>query len=87
MRVAYQADVKSARAEPLQMGQLLQALMRLRTPGEGEADIFPGRRHPLPVTALFWSSFMMSPGVRHRGVAEGVWLVKQRPAATTALRS
>lgn len=63
MRTTFEADTQAARAEPLQLGQLLQALVKLRTPGEGEADIFPGRRHPLPVTCLYWASFMVSPGV------------------------
>jgi hypothetical protein len=49
--------------EAAQIKQMVGQLMRLFTPGEDGADIWPGRRHPLPVTELFWSTWMMSPPV------------------------
>jgi len=49
--------------EPAQMAKLVEALMKLKTPDESGADIFPGRRHKVPVSTLYWMTFMMSPGV------------------------
>lgn len=43
---------------------MLKALDDLVSPGEGGADIFPGRRHALPARdAMVWASWMVSPGV------------------------
>ncbi len=75
VRKAYggsEADRERARAEPAQMGRLVDALMRLRTPDEAGADIFPGRRHPLPFSNLYWMTFMMQPGVSGAGGRERV---------------
>ncbi|KAI8470837.1 MAG: hypothetical protein J3K34DRAFT_521020 [Monoraphidium minutum] len=57
------AAAGGANGSPLrgQVQHMVDALMRLLTPGEGAADIWPGRRHKLPVTDLFWSSWMISP--------------------------
>jgi hypothetical protein len=68
IRRAYAQDPDSAREEPKQLRELFAQLRRLKTPDEGGADIFPGRRHPLPVSNIFWMTFMMSPGV-----SGGVW--------------
>jgi hypothetical protein len=71
IRKAYAEDPESAREEPRQLRELFSQLRRLKTPDEGGADIFPGRRHPLPVSNVFWMTFMMSPGVSGRRRASG----------------
>jgi hypothetical protein len=43
----------------------------LRTPGEGEADIFPGRRHALPVGEFEWVTRMPIPARVRRGTGGG----------------
>jgi hypothetical protein len=48
----------------------LVSFMQFQTPGEGEADIFPGRRHALPSGRFEWVSRMAVPGVR-RGARAG----------------
>jgi hypothetical protein len=42
---------------------IMRVLSGWRTPGDGGADIWPGRRHPLPLARGDWTFSMMSPGV------------------------
>ncbi|GBF90752.1 hypothetical protein Rsub_03053 [Raphidocelis subcapitata] len=43
------------------MASAMAAFMQFKTPGEGEADIFPGRRHALPVGEFEWVTRMAVP--------------------------
>ncbi|GBF95267.1 hypothetical protein Rsub_08298 [Raphidocelis subcapitata] len=52
---------ETAVAGPGRLAQLTKALMSLTTPGEGDADIWPGRRHPLPVSDYHWMEWMVTP--------------------------
>ncbi|GBF93867.1 hypothetical protein Rsub_06866 [Raphidocelis subcapitata] len=63
MRRSFRASDRGAvRSEAAQAARFFEDLASLRAPDEGGADIFPGRRHPLPVSHAVWSSFMMQPG-------------------------
>lgn len=53
----------SVASEPGQLKQLILALLQLVTPGEGEADIWPGRRHPLPMGVAEWTMTQLRPPV------------------------
>lgn len=66
-----QTQGPKAASDPGQLRQLISAINQLVTPGEGNADIWPGRRHPLPVNALTWTTFMMSPPVGWGGRGGG----------------
>jgi hypothetical protein len=50
---------------------MMRTLSGWRTPGEGEADIWPGRRHALPMGRTDWILTMMSPAVS-QGAGLGV---------------
>jgi hypothetical protein len=60
--IAYLTGEKlSVASEPGQLAKLVHALLQLVTPGEGEADIWPGRRHKLPFSELEWATGMIRP--------------------------
>jgi hypothetical protein len=45
----------------------LRKLSELKTPGEGEADIWPGRRHKMPTGAVEWIALQIAPKVGRAG--------------------
>ena len=67
--------------EPAQTQRMIDAVNQLVTPGEGEADIFPGRRHKLPYSPLYWLTIMMNPGVRAAAAAAAAAAPCARAAA------
>jgi hypothetical protein len=62
--------------------QLLAAINKQVMPGEGDADIWPGRRHKLPVSPYVWTGWAGAPPVSRvpvgwfcpKGAAERCWL-------------
>lgn len=61
---AYESDGAAAALSELgQVTQLVRALRNVVTPGEGLADIWPGRRHKLPCSDGDWLGWSMTPAV------------------------
>jgi hypothetical protein len=56
----------------MQLVQQMRVLSGWVTPGEGQADIWPGRRHPLPVSAFRWTLGLMVPAVSGGRAGRGV---------------
>jgi hypothetical protein len=60
---AYADRPEALLADGLHAKQFMESLMQLVTPGEGGADIYPGRRHALPTSDLIWASWLAAPAV------------------------
>ncbi|GBF93868.1 hypothetical protein Rsub_06867 [Raphidocelis subcapitata] len=60
MATTYAANNGALQDDTAAAGAFLSAMQQLVTPGEGEADVFPGRRHPLPTTDFIWASWLAS---------------------------
>ncbi|GBF93869.1 hypothetical protein Rsub_06868 [Raphidocelis subcapitata] len=57
---AFASDPGAVATDPAWTKPVVEVLQQMVTPGEGEADVFPGRRHPLPTTELIWASRLIS---------------------------
>ena len=64
---AYVDRPEALLADGLHTKQFMESLMQLVTPGEGGADIDPGRRHALPTSDMIWASWLAAPAVGGRG--------------------
>lgn len=56
-------------AAPGRLAGIMDSLSRTRMPGAGEADIWPGRRHKLPVGDFEWAMYLPLPAVSARARA------------------
>jgi hypothetical protein len=89
---AYAADPGATKTDAEWSKPVVDELKKLFTPGEGEADVFPGRRHKLPTTELIWASRLISPPVSWAGeggwqrLVEFGWLFGQAPPQTCCVR-
>jgi hypothetical protein len=87
MAAAYTTNGGAFQADAAAAGSFFSALQQLVTPGEGEADVFPGRRHPLPTNAFIWASYLLSAAVncKRDGSAHSRAVERELILATTGL--
>lgn len=56
-------DVSQTLGQTAQLSRIVDAISQEPMPGEGAADIWPGRRHGLPVSDATWFSWSAAPAV------------------------